>query len=77
MNNLEIEKTHFAVFVIDALAKDWHKNSSDVYKTLRNTGLMDEYIIEFYDVLHTQGEQAIVYDINEKLRALKIENRVS
>ena len=77
MNNLEIEKTHFAVFVIDALAKDWHKSSNEVYKILKNANLIDEYIIEFYDVLHTQGEQAIVYDINEKLRILKTENRVS
>lgn len=71
MNNREIEKIHFAVFVIDALSKDWNKPTDEVYKTLHEVDLIENYILECYDVLHTIGIEAIVFDINDKLSMVR------
>lgn len=58
----------FSIFVIHHLAKEWGKSPSYVYKTLNDTHIMDNYVIECYDTLHTQGEQALVNDITDFVR---------
>ena len=40
----------------------------DVYHTLNKTKILDDYIIKYYDVLHTQGEIALVEDISDFVR---------
>ena len=39
-----------------------------VYKILNDTGILDNYIIGCYDVLHTQGKEYLVDDITEFVR---------
>ena len=34
-----------------------------IYEILNNTGILDDYIIKCYDVLHTLGEEYLVEDI--------------
>ena len=41
---------------------------SSVYKILNTTGILDNYIIRCYDVLHTQGKEYLVEDITEFVR---------
>ena len=55
----------FAVFLIHALAEDWGRSYKYVYQVLNETGILDSYILSYYDVLHTQGEQYLVEDITE------------
>ena len=40
----------------------------DVYHTLNKTKILDDNIIKYYDVLHTQGEMALVEDISDFVR---------
>lgn len=54
----------FSVFMIHQLAEKWHMTPAEVYHTLSKTQILDDYIIKYYDVLHTQGEQALVEDIS-------------
>ena len=55
----------FSVFLIYQLAEKWQKSPSEVYKTLNQTKILDDYIIKHYDVLHTQGNMALIEDISD------------
>ena len=56
----------FAVFCIENVAASLGKPSNDVYRALSgDNGILHQYIIPSYDVLHTQGKEYIVNDICE------------
>jgi len=56
----------FAVFCIENVAAAIGKPSGDVYRALSGeNGILRQYIIPSYDVLHTQGRNYIVNDIRE------------
>ncbi len=40
----------------------------EVYEILNTTGILDNYIIKCYDVLHTLGKEYLVEDITEFVR---------
>ena len=63
MNERELE---FAVFCIESVADAIGKPSGDVYRALAgSSGILYQYIVPSYDVLHTQGKDYIVDDIRE------------
>ena len=64
----------FVIYMIHACANQWGKVPSDVYKLLQKTGCIDNYLVPYYDILHTQGTDFIVEDIKEYLgiRGVKI-----
>lgn len=55
----------FSIFMLYSLARKWKKTPSAVYKILNSTGILDNYIIACYDVLHTQGKEYLVEDITD------------
>lgn len=55
----------FSVFIIHQLAENWNKKPSEVYAILNKTKILDDYIIKYYDVLHTMGSMALVEDITD------------
>ena len=56
----------FAVFCIENVAAALGKPSNVVYQALSGTdGILRQYIVPSYDVLHTQGKDYIVNDICE------------
>ena len=55
----------FSIFMLYSLASKWGKTPSAVYKILNATGILDNYIIACYDVLHTQGKEYLVEDITD------------
>lgn len=62
-NKRELE---FAVFCIENIATALGKPSGDVYRALSGDGgILRQYIVPSYDVLHTQGREYIVNDIRE------------
>ena len=50
------------------LAEKWQKQPADVYKTLNETNILDNYIFVCYDTLHTLGTEYLVEDITEYAR---------
>lgn len=58
----------FTVFLIHALAEDWGLPCGKVYQILDESGILDRYIIPYYDVLHTLGKQYLVEDITKFVR---------
>lgn len=58
----------FSIFLLYSLAEKWKMTPAAVYKVLNTTGILDDYIIGCYDVLHTQGKEYLVEDITEFVR---------
>ena len=53
----------FVVFLINETAIKHHKTTSEVYRIMSQSGCIDDYLVQFYEVLHTMGAQALVNDI--------------
>ena len=55
----------FWIFLLYSLAEEWKTTPVEVYQVLNATGILDEYIIPCYDVLHTLGKEYLMEDITE------------
>lgn len=62
------KELEFSIFMIYSLAEKWKKSPAAVYKLLNNAGILDNYIIRCYDVLHTQGKEYLVEEITDFAR---------
>lgn len=62
------EELEFAIFCIENIAIRTKKPAKDVYKALLDSGILYDYIVDCYDVLHTQGKDYIVDDILECMK---------
>ena len=62
------KELNFSIFILYILAEKWKKTPSAVYKILNSTGILDNYIIAGYDLLHTQGKEYLVDDITDFVR---------
>ena len=64
---IALEKTQltFVVFLLYALADEWNKKPAEIYSLLQSSNILDDYILPYYDVLHTQGKEYLVQDIIE------------
>ena len=59
----------FVVFCIESVAEALGKTSAAVYRSLAGAnGILHQYIIPCYDVLHTQGKEYIVDDILDVMK---------
>ena len=58
----------FSIFVLYSLADKWKKTPAFAYNILNSTGILDNYVISGYDVLHTLGKEYLVEDITEYVR---------
>ena len=65
---LEKKELTFVVFILHALGQHWNMTTPEVYDISNSTGILDDYIIKFYDVLHTLGKENLVEDITEFVR---------
>ena len=54
---IEKKELTFVVFVLHDLGQHWNMTTPEVYDILNSTGILDDYIIKFYDVLHTLGDR--------------------
>lgn len=65
---LEKKELTFVVFVLHTLDQHWNMTTLEVHEILDSTGILDDYIIKCYDVLHTLGKEYLVEDITEFVR---------
>lgn len=66
MNEQTLE---FVVFCIESLAARLNKNPADIYCLLtKSTNLLNEYIIPFYEPLHSQSKDYIINELIEILQ---------
>ena len=62
------EHLYFITFCVGSLSEALHKSAAQVYSALRSSGVLNEYIIPCYDVLHTFSKEYIVQDLTEALK---------
>lgn len=70
---LEKKELTFVVFILYALGEHWKMTTPEVYEILDSTGILDDYIIKCYDVLHTLGKEYLVEDNTEFVREKEID----
>lgn len=71
MNKDEME---FVVYMIHACSAKWNKSPSEIYRLMKETGCISDYLVPHYEVLSTMGTPYLVDDIEGylKLRGLTI-----
>ena len=65
MNTTNID---FATFCIGNLSRRLGLSSSEVYRRLKSSGILAEYIIPSYDVLHTFSKEYLLDDLTDYMR---------
>lgn len=55
----------FIIYMIHELAESWNMLPSRVFHILKESGCIDNYLVPYFDVLHTLGSQYLVRDITE------------
>ena len=59
------EAFEFVVYMIHACADKWHVTPMEAYQRMEQEGCISKYLVPFYDVLHTQGVNYLVSDIEQ------------
>lgn len=58
----------FVTWIISKLAQHLSISQSDVFQRLYKSGILYEYIVPSYDVLHTFGSRYLMEDITDYMR---------
>ena len=64
---MDKESFSFVVYMIHACAGKWDMLPSNVYRKLQSAECIDRYLVPHYEILHTQGTDYIVDDIEKYL----------
>ena len=62
------EHLDFITFCVGSLSDALHKSSSQVYGALHSSGVLNDYIVPCYDVLHTFSKDSLVEELTEVLK---------
>ena len=62
------EKAHFVIYIINEVANRHALYPSHVFKVMEETGCITDYLVPFYDVLHTMSSSSVVDDVEEYVR---------
>jgi len=65
---MDERKLEFIIFCIESLAESLKIDAKKVYKLIKDTNVLDDYIIPCYEPLHSQSKHYIVEDLTEVLK---------
>lgn len=68
----DFSKYNFIVFCLETYRSKYHLKGRQIFDLFKNSGLFD-YLLNGYEVLHTQGKNYILEDITDFLKARKDE----
>lgn len=68
MMAIERNQLAFSLYCIENLAEELGKDTVEIYDLLKSSGILYDYIVPLYDILHTQSKDYIVEDILEMMR---------
>lgn len=57
------EELSFVLFCLDGLAKKLNLPTPEIYQKSKESGLLQDYIIEKYDILHTLSKEYLLDDL--------------
>lgn len=58
----------FVTYCISKLAHNLKLSQQDVYLRLKQSGILYEYIVPSYDVLHTFGSRYLIQDLTDYMK---------
>lgn len=65
MNTAQVD---FSTYCIGILAEALGLDAATVYRKLRSSGILTEYIVKCYDALHTFGRLYLIEDLTGLMR---------
>lgn len=60
---MDFNSLSFTIFCIGNVSKHLGKSDKDTYHLMNNCGIISDYIVPCYDVLHTFSKEYIVEDL--------------
>lgn len=63
IKNITKKELEFILFCIDFVAKAVNQPPEIIYQKLKESGLLQDYLIDNYEALHTLGKDYLVTDI--------------
>lgn len=66
--NIKLQDVDFVTYCVGNLARRLGLKSQDVYQRLKTSGILMDYIIPSYDVLHTFGKEYLMEDLTEFMK---------
>jgi hypothetical protein len=66
---MTFEQLNFVTYCVGNLSERLGKSAADVFSMLRSTGVLNDYILPAYDVLHTFGKEYIINDLIDCLKS--------
>lgn len=61
-------KMTFAASCIDSVAKAEHSTSEETFFRLKRAGLISDYILKHYDILHTESREHVTQELIKILK---------
>ena len=68
MPSMNSETLHFVTYCISLLASRHQLSQQEVYRRLKSSGILYDYIVPCYDVLHTFGSRYLIDDLTDYMR---------
>lgn len=65
---MDSKALEFVTYCISKLAQVLNLSQREVYRRLKESGILDGYIIPSYDVLHTFSSRYLVEDLTDYMR---------
>ena len=65
---LNSEILNFITYCIGQLAHHLQLSQQEVYRRLKMSGILYDYIVPSYDVLHTFGSRSLMDDLTDYMR---------
>lgn len=62
----------FVTYCIGNLSRRLNLSAGDVYRRLKQSGILTDYIIPNYDVLHTFSKEYLLEDLIEYMREKEV-----
>ena len=66
--NMDIKTLEFVTYCISKLAQVLKLSQREVYRRLLSSGILYDYIVPSYDVLHIFGSRYLVEDLTEYMK---------
>ena len=67
-NDMDQKTLEFVTYCIGKLSVMLKLPQQEVYRRLKTSGILDEYIVPSYDVLHTFGSRYLMEDLTEYMK---------
>lgn len=65
---MDKEKLEFVTYCISKLASLLHLPQKEIYLRLKNSGILYDYIVPSYDVLHTFSSRYLMDDLTDFMK---------